>query len=80
MTETNQTNKTSLHWSIEGPNNTCPTCGDTAVPIVAKVWDCCEDDDDSFPDGLEVNEEIAGHYCPVCRKLVSLSFISGEQS
>ena len=76
--------RTHLTWSIEHPRGECPFCGDKTVLLIAPgLWDAHEEAaiekvgeerfQAEFSDGLMVHDEISGHYCGTCEKLVSLS-------
>lgn len=71
---------THITWSIEGSGDTCPKCkGKTVLVIAPSWWRVDADSDDGADDGeyddegVEVDEEITGHYCRKCGDLVSLS-------
>ena len=78
-----KTIRTHLVWSIEGPNNTCPQCGNTTVLVIApEHWIVNEDSalaavgekryENEFAEGVSVYDELTGHYCGRCERLVSL--------
>jgi|SRR6478736_506862 len=57
-------------WSVaKKQNGRCPTCnGETALVIAPAWWTF------SIVDGeAHVHEEITGHWCSACERLVSLS-------
>lgn len=61
---------THLTWSIEVGDSRCPECNDETILIVApSQWYTA----DGEADPVEVYEEVTGHYCQKCGKLVSLS-------
>lgn len=65
--------RTHLTWSIE-QNDRCPHCGGGTVLVCAPLeWtiDAENRTEDSY--FVDVNDEISGHYCRACSKLVSLS-------
>lgn len=81
--------RTHFTWSIEHPRGECPFCGDKTVLIIAPgLWDVDEEStietvgedryDNELIDGVTVHEELTGHYCPKCDKLVSLSLNTGS--
>lgn len=76
--------RTHFTWSIEHPRGECPFCGDKTVLLIAPgLWDADEEStieavgedryDNEFIDGVMVYDELIGHYCVKCQKLVSLS-------
>jgi ribosomal protein L37AE/L43A len=76
--------RTHFTWSIEHPTGECPFCGDKTVLVVASgLWEADEETaveavgrdryDDEFTDGVTVHDELLGHYCGTCERLVSLS-------
>lgn len=76
--------KTHLTWSIESPVGQCPYCGDKTVLVVCGgLWEADKEStvetvgeeryEDWFSDGLQVEEEVTGHYCGKCARLTSLS-------
>lgn len=74
--------RTHFTWSIEHPRGECPFCGDKTVLLVAPgLWDAVEDSEgmteeryqEEFYDGVTIHDELTGHYCGKCEKLVSLS-------
>lgn len=68
--------RTHFTWSIEGPRGLCSECnGETALVIADGEWKVDYESPlcDSLGGYAEIREEITGHYCPNCRKLVSLS-------
>lgn len=57
-----------LTWSIER-GDCCPFCGGATVLVSAPtVWQVQEGEG-----VVDVDEEVSGHYCRACTKLVSLS-------
>jgi hypothetical protein len=74
-----------ITWSIE-KGDRCPGCeGETVLLVAISEMRIAEGDEDTFqdkfyqnnPDGfVEVPEEISGHFCPGCQRLVSLSMNS----
>jgi hypothetical protein len=76
--------RTHFTWSIEHPTGECPFCGGKTVLVVASsFWEPDyeatveavgqERYDNEFRDGVTVNDELSGHFCSECSKLVSLS-------
>lgn len=64
-----------LNWSIEKAGK-CPDCGAKPILIVAFGHMRIVDEDDQSrldSETIEVDEEISGHLCIACSKLVSLS-------
>lgn len=77
-------NKTHVTWSIEAPNGKCPYCGDDVVLVVCDGWQTdresaietvgqerYEADFEDFV--IDPTDEVTGHYCGICNRLVSLS-------
>jgi len=65
---------THVTWSIESHDGKCLYCGgDTVLICSPQHWSAYEDEEQAFPDGIELREEITGHYCDKCGKLTSLS-------
>ena len=65
--------RTHITWSIER-NDACPTCGSPTVLVSAPTeWAIDEEDRTADSYAVEVSEEVTGHYCLACCKLVSLS-------
>lgn len=80
--------RTHCTWTIEHPRGECPFCGDKTVLIVAPgFWHADEEAaieavgedryEKEFRDGVVVNDELSGHFCGTCGKLVSLSLNTG---
>jgi len=76
--------RTHFTWSIEHPTGECPFCGDKTVLVVAPgLWDADGEAaieavgekryESEFRDGITVEDELTGHFCGSCQKLVSLS-------
>lgn len=72
--------RTHFTWSIE-QDGKCP-CGEkTALVIVGSEWQI--DSEDPLyreRDYASVEDEVSGHWCPECQRLVSLSFNSSPCS
>lgn len=72
---------THFTWSIEQADS-CPNCkGETLLLVAFGQMSIAEGDANTFQNkhyeeegSVEIDEEISGHWCPECRKLVSLSF------
>lgn len=61
-------NGTHITWSVENAGH-CPTCGSETVLVIAPAsWQIDGEDEIA-----EICDEISGHYCKACSKLVSLS-------
>jgi hypothetical protein len=81
MTATAKHTKTHFTWSIESPRDTCPVCdGKTVLITFPPSVEPHEGDDNAEAfeaagggDWIELREEVSGHFCPECHKLVSLS-------
>lgn len=68
--------KTYLHWSREREPYRCPICNDTTVLlIVPNIWHDVDFSDQEY----EIAEEITGHYCQTCRRLISLTINQEEK-
>lgn len=76
--------RTHLTWSTEVERGRCPTCEGCTILIVSDAeWKADEESvnvaigeeayHDSLCDGVNLSEEISGHYCVTCDKLTSLS-------
>jgi len=76
--------RTHFTWSIEHPTGECPFCGDKTVLVVAPgLWEADQESsveqvgeeryEKEFSDGVMVHDEITGHFCGTCERLVSLS-------
>lgn len=76
--------RTHVTWSIETPDGKCPFCRTETLFVVCRgCWETVEDQVDhagnpilippAFRDGVEVHDEVSGHWCGKCEKLVSLS-------
>ena len=76
--------RTHLTWSIEHPTGECPFCGDKTVLVIASsLWTADEEAaieavgheryENELRDGVSVEDELTGHFCQSCSKLVSLS-------
>jgi wobble nucleotide-excising tRNase len=66
---------THITWSVEN-NGKCPTCDSETILVVApEGWQAHFDErhTDQDDDWAEVVDEVSGHYCRTCRRLVSLS-------
>lgn len=62
-------------WSIE-EGGRCPQCGGATVLVVApEEWGIDEEDreGEDCVDIATVYDEVSGHYCKTCERLVSLS-------
>lgn len=75
---------THFTWSVERDSAKCPFCNDATVLVCAGAeWGVDEESaievfgegeyEDSLQYGVSISEEITGHYCKACCKLVSLS-------
>jgi len=65
--------KTHITWSTEEHEGKCPECETATVLVVAlAVWKLY-DEEGECDDTVTVNEEVSGHWCPECERLVSLS-------
>lgn len=63
-----------LTWSRESAEGRCPDCGShTILATSLATWEIHSDDDEIDGDGVEVDEEVSGHFCRECGKLTSLS-------
>ena len=65
-------------WSIEHPIGECPFCGEKTVLLVAPgLWDAVGEAAieaiGKEYDGVQIHEELTGHYCVTCEKLTSVS-------
>jgi ribosomal protein S27AE len=77
--------RTHFTWSVEHPRGECPFCGDKTMLLVAPgFWDADEEaaieaigeqrfEEEYKYDGVAIHDELTGHYCGKCEKLVSLS-------
>ncbi len=74
--------RTHFTWSIETPGGKCPMCdGKTVLVTFPGNVEPHEGDDNAEAfaaagggdDWIELHEEVSGHFCPACHKLVSLS-------
>ena len=69
--------KTRTHptWSLEYGDGKCPRCASATVLVTPfSSWNVdCEDLSDDVDDCVEVHDEVSGHYCTKCERLVSLS-------
>ncbi len=62
-----------LTWSEERKDGVCPFCGARLVLLVAPPqWVNANLMDGSDP-MYGLDEEVSGHYCPECCRLLSLS-------
>lgn len=61
--------QTHLTWSIE-KRELCPFCGGATKLITADLWHIDEEDGG---DSVELHEEVTGHYCAPCHRLVALT-------
>lgn len=72
--------RTHVTWSIDEANR-CPSCGEKTALIIAppywrtdsEAFESGERAPKNFPEEVEVHDEITGHYCMECERLVSLS-------
>lgn len=72
--------KTHFTWSVERNDGKCPSCRRVTILVCAPLtWSVPEDQEATnrtavpLPDYVEVNEEVTGHWCRACNRLVSLS-------
>lgn len=68
--------RTHFTWSVEAPGNRCPTCSTETVLVISDCeWKVDYENPraEELGGSVEIHEEITGHYCPDCQKLVSLS-------
>lgn len=63
---------THITWSIENSDR-CPVCAGPTVLVTAPSGWVVDGQDEEEGEMAEVVEEITGHYCRECRRLVSLS-------
>jgi hypothetical protein len=68
-------------WSME-TNGECPNCAIPTVLVVASAWfagseqpeyEKATGDKTVAGEYVSVDEEVTGHWCPKCQRLVSLS-------
>lgn len=65
--------KTHLTWSVELHDGTCRDCGSSTLLVMPFLEWKVNDPGDDDADTVEIGDEVSGHFCPKCRKLVSLS-------
>lgn len=78
---------THFTWSVEVGESKCPECnGKTVLVCAPERWspDAAsaarfhggdeDEGDEMVLEGVMINEELSGHYCPTCQKLCSVSF------
>lgn len=62
--------RTHLNWSLETVDGECPVCNAKTVLVIAQArWDNSDDDDEY----VQVEDELTGHYCRECQRLVALA-------
>jgi hypothetical protein len=65
-----------LTWSVGTEEGTCPKCDARTVLVVAPdMWRMVDEDAGADP-GVSIYDEVSGHACPKCNRLISLSFNS----
>lgn len=67
--------QTHVTWSIERDGR-CPSCRVVTILVSApSLWSVPDQErtPKPLPDVADVHEEITGHWCPKCERLVSLS-------
>jgi len=72
--------KTHLNWSIE-KNGKCPKCRKPTVLVIARMW-CADSEQPEYEKAtadktlagelVNIEEEVTGHWCPKCQRLLSL--------
>ena len=65
-----------LTWNEHAKRGECPGCDGVTVLVVAPItWEVDEESvlAGEYPDGIEVNAEVTGHWCDECQRLVSIS-------
>lgn len=65
--------RTHFTWSIEVGREKCPTCDRKTILVIAPTYWRADQEDCPEEDDIEVHDEVTGHYCESCERLVSLS-------
>ena len=71
--------KARIHLNLthgQQPDGNCAACGSVPVLVTASDWQT-HPEDGSAQEFIEVADEISGHVCIKCRRLIALFFNQG---
>lgn len=65
----------ALHvtWTQETHDGRCGVCGSAVVLVLASPDWSADQNSNQYEDGIDIQAEVSGHWCPECDCLTSLS-------